>query len=246
MEDICRKIAWFLCRNFAGTPKNNNLSELCLRLPVSPPFHPRCHFGLETDWLLSGGDVALSLFLHDQRPTFSTSACYTPTSRKNSGRCVSRSCLQEIVLENGKVSRRGLWTFFCPLPSSWEKAKATRLIPFQLHVLLMFLPKIFFVTPIFASFERRKPEISRRDNFFAASPPVRTRMDTPKSVSLIEKRGRGGWEHFSEPISSPLRFQPTTYYAPHFPSTSRRFESTATSLDPSHTFSGKAAYPLFG
>ncbi len=31
-KDICRKIACSPCRNFAGTPKNSNLSELCLRL----------------------------------------------------------------------------------------------------------------------------------------------------------------------------------------------------------------------
>ncbi len=78
----------------------------------------------------------------------------------------------------------------------------------------MFLPKIFFVTPIFVSFERRKPEISRRDNFFAASPPVRTRMDTPKSVSLIEKGGGGDESTF--PNLSPLLFaftpQPTTHH----------------------------------
>ncbi len=28
----CRKIAWSLCRSFAGIPKNLNLSEICLRL----------------------------------------------------------------------------------------------------------------------------------------------------------------------------------------------------------------------
>ena len=31
----CRKIAWSLCRNFAGTPKNLNLSEICLRLAAA-------------------------------------------------------------------------------------------------------------------------------------------------------------------------------------------------------------------
>ncbi len=34
-KNICRKIAWSLCRNFAGTLKNSNLSELCPRLLAS-------------------------------------------------------------------------------------------------------------------------------------------------------------------------------------------------------------------
>ncbi len=31
-KNVCRKIAWSHCRNFACTLKNSNLSELCLRL----------------------------------------------------------------------------------------------------------------------------------------------------------------------------------------------------------------------
>ncbi len=32
LRDICRKIAWSLCRNFAGSLYNWGLSEICLRL----------------------------------------------------------------------------------------------------------------------------------------------------------------------------------------------------------------------
>ncbi len=36
MGENCRKIARSFCRNFAGTPKNWNLSEICLRLKNAP------------------------------------------------------------------------------------------------------------------------------------------------------------------------------------------------------------------